>query len=118
MKSSLRLNVKVFFVPTFEPAGNKSVVILRGRDSGVVGAAKYEAWISYILISVTFMGLVLNCLLRLAPWKAAPRTEASSALTFNAIFSLKLHQLVVVGRGGEHIRSNGSFNSSLNHWCS
>lgn len=40
-KSSLRLNVKVFFVPTLEPAGNIVLLIVLGLDNGVDGAAKY-----------------------------------------------------------------------------
>jgi len=35
MKSSLRFNVKVFFDPYFEPVGNKSVLIVRGRTPDV-----------------------------------------------------------------------------------
>jgi hypothetical protein len=48
-----------------------SVLIVRGAFE-LVGAARYEARISYTDISTTLMSLVLNCRLRPAPWKAAP----------------------------------------------
>lgn len=66
-KSSFLLNVRIFLVPTFEPAGKMRVAILLGRVFEDVGAAKYETWMSCTPMSVTLMFLVLNCLERLAP---------------------------------------------------
>ena len=101
----MRLNVMVFFVPTFEPEGKTTVLMVRGFVDEPLGAAEYDAWMSWTTMSLTCILLVLNLLLRPAPWKAAPerpvrfgqyamgfdnspRTAASSALTFRAIFSL------------------------------
>lgn len=68
-------------------------------------------------MSVTLMGLVLNCLERLAPWRAAPKTAASSALTFKAILSLMCK---LKGRSKEtasrrDLLSNRGSNRSLDH---
>ena len=118
-KSSFRLKVKTFLVPTFDPAGKRTVLMLLGRASAEVEAAKYDVWMSYTPISVILMGLVLNCLERLAPCRAAPSTAASSALTFTATLSLNIGQYAEFGFYSEtYLLSNCCFDSALNHWHS
>lgn len=90
VKSSLRLKVITFLVPVLEPEGKTRVLMVRGRAFAEALVAKYEACISWAPISVILMGFVLKRLERLAPRRAAPRTAASSALTFTATLSLRL----------------------------
>ena len=90
-QSSDRLNVSVFFVPVFVPAGKTSVLIVRGFTAALASflfSAVYDAWMSYGFMSTTRMSFVLNCLLSDAPCSAAPKTAASSAFTFRAILLL------------------------------